>query len=185
MSPTKVSPYRNWDIDRISKALDKNLDRIVAKILRRRPRNGGAVIRPKANSSGVPCCSGVDHEQTSASVAYALPSWRKKLKDQLPDHIRMATKFNPKDGAAGIVLCKDGHVVLCAESGLPLILRKPALNPRRDCQRGSESLPIGSRKERIVGKSMVCHNSLQERKCSKKSRAPKVKHERLTVKNCP
>jgi len=47
-------------------------------------------------------------------------------------------------------------------------MRKPALNPRRDRQRGSESLPSGSRKERIVRKSMVRDNSLHERERSKK-----------------
>jgi len=72
-----------------------------------------------------------------------------------PDNVRVATKFHPKNGAVGIVLPKDGHAVFGAESGLPLVRRKPALNPRRDHERDPKSLPGGSRKERLVGKGMV------------------------------
>src|SRR5208337_139041 len=182
---TKVSPSRNRDIDRISKTLHKNLDCIVAKILWRRPRKGSAVIRPKTNSSGTPYRGRIDHEQISTSFVYSLPSWRKKLKGQLPDNIRVAAKFHPENGAVGIALPKDGHIVLRAESGLPLERCKPALNPWWYRQGSLKSLPSGSRKERIVGKSMVCDNSLHEGKRSKKGRALTVERERLTFKNCP
>jgi len=178
---SRHSAVRDRGVERISKALDKKLDRVIAKTLRRRPRKGDSIIRPKTNGSETPFLSGIDHQQTtSTSVGYALPSWRKKLENQLPHSVRMTAKLHPIIVAIG-THPKDGHIILRAESELPLILGKPALNKRRNNERGSEPLPRGSRKERIVGKGMVRDNSLQETERSKKRRVSGLKRERLTV----
>ena len=45
---------RAWEIDRHVKSLDKFLDRILAEILRRRPRRQFAVMRPEEDRGCIP-----------------------------------------------------------------------------------------------------------------------------------
>ena len=69
-------------------------------------------------------------------MAYALPSWRKELKDQFSKNVRKATKLDAIKWARS-VRANDAQIVLGAHSGSALKRSEPDLHPRRDGERRS------------------------------------------------
>ena len=114
----------NW----IVSAVDKNIDRIVGEIFRGRPRNEVSAMRPKQNGRVVPVSVGTKGDQGLTKVVYVLPSWRKKLKGQLADNVRVAQKFHPVQ-RAGVAGTNDEQIIAGAHHALPLASGKPAIKP--------------------------------------------------------
>lgn len=171
------------DINRIVEAVDKRLDRIVRDVFRGRPGKRSSV-RPKKDSGLLPVDVRAKRDQGSGPLVYALPSWRDKLKGQLPDNIRETTKLHPVKRSR-LACANNAKIVAGAHSGFALEGREPALKLRRKNERRSEALSRGSRKKRfgpvMVSYEMVCDNSLHERKRGQNGSVSSPKRKRLAI----
>jgi hypothetical protein len=119
------------DVDVHLEALDKRLDKIVAQILRRGPRDGVA-IGPKQKCGGFPVGVGSEAAKGLPAISYILPSNAKKLKAKLPDNVRMATELMPVQGRELVNNIEHAQIILCAHPCLSLKTEKPNLHHGRD-----------------------------------------------------
>lgn len=122
---SRTLALQNRDRDGTVEAIDKSLDRIVRDIFRRRPRKGDPTVRPKKDSSLLPVDIRAEGDQRAASVIKVLPSWRKKLKGQLPDNVSEATKFHPVKRSR-LACANNAQIVACTNAGFALEGREPA-----------------------------------------------------------
>src|ERR1017187_3684774 len=142
--PVSSNPHSNGQ----AKSVDECLNHIVADILRRRPRNGKTVIRPKANGSRTPTAMGIKNGQLISSAQYALPSWRMGLKRKMPNNVSEAVEFDPGKGA-GFVRSKNVAGAASTVTLNTLVCGNPHLHFGRNGERLSKPLSNSPSKERI------------------------------------
>src|ERR1700674_1478603 len=99
--------------------MDKRLDHVVAKIFQRGPRKEACLVRPKQNRGLLPVNVRGERNQGAASMTYILPSWRKKLKGQLPDNVSGATKLDSINGSR-IACANNTEIAAGADPSFPL-----------------------------------------------------------------
>jgi len=150
------------------KSVDELLDGIVADILRGRPRAGKASVGPKADDGRVPVGKRHMNGQHSGPISYVLPSWRKKLKYEMPDNVRECEKLGPFVGTKGRGANSGNTSSTISLS--PLVRGNPHLNIRRDGKRLPKSLPDCSGEKGLdIRNSVVRNDGLHKRKRGKNS----------------
>src|SRR5579872_5425535 len=136
------------------------LDEAVPEILFGGPLKSFTAVGPKLGGSGLPIEVGFQSKQRPASIAHVFPSWRKKLKGQIPADVRITKKLHPfkKAGFAG-ANSVEGAVEGVSRS--PLVGCEPHLDSRRNDFGSSQPLAGRSREEGLVVRvSVVLDDSL-------------------------
>jgi len=175
------APLKSRNVDRTPEALDKKLNCIVGEMFARRPRKKPASVRPKGNGSLLQIYVGGKRRQRPTPIVYAFPSWRKKLKGQLPDNVSEATKLHPIKGAR-FACTNDAEIASGAHPRPPMVRSKPLLQHGRQSKGGSEVLPRGPREKRLVITfHVVGNNGLHEGKRRKYSGVFRAKGKGFTV----
>jgi len=162
-----------------SKALDEKLDHVVSDTLWRRPRNENPGVRPEARRGEVPILRGIEHYQGASGPRYVLPSYRQKLKGQLPDNVIEAKKLKPVESSSGIG-AEDVALASSVHPGCALISRKPALNKRREYEVSSKSLSSVSGKK-CARKGLIHESGLHEDKRCKDNSVLGPKRKRFAI----
>ena len=139
-------------------------------------------MRPKESHGRIPKSMRGERNQGITPMIYALPSWCKKLKGQLPGNVAKATKFHPVKRSES-ASASNIEIAASAYPSFPLEGRKPHLNHGGNSKGGSKLLPRGSRKKRLIlmDCEVVCDSGLHERKSGKDHGVPRAERKRLTV----
>src|SRR3569833_2067869 len=144
------------ELDRRINAIDKMLDRAVAKIGLGRPTNL-ARIGPKLDGRWLPTISGNNCQERSAPITYFLPSRRKKLNGQIPENVRVTKELHPVKWA-GVGCVNTIEIVDEGITGSSLKRCDPHLSHRRNGKRQPQSLSGESGEKQVIVPVSVVHD---------------------------